>query len=404
MTPFARPFVSTDFATAPSPRGFSGYEAAYVTPKPVSRLLIVDSDGAMHAFLRDHLERRKYVVDCAAGPGDALERLGKCAPDIVLLDVPPSSPSHLELLRLIRGQNLDMAVIVTAADRSEQLAIDALRAGADDYLRKPFQLAEFETQLARVVSHLAVARQNAAVHEQLGTQLARAAQLQAELLPHDPPTLEGFELSALCVPAHGVGGDFYDWKQVSDDVLKLTVGDVMGKGMPAAMLMTATRTLLRAIAAETEPAHAIQAMASSLEDDLARSGAFVTLFHAQLDAAQSRLTFVDAGHGYAVLRRADGSIDLLRPSGLPLGIVSDETYEGGSVTLDPGDVLVLYTDGLKDARPDLWPTPDALASTIEHGASASDIVTRLVEEARAWAPLSRDFDDMTVVALRRSER
>ena len=356
----------------------------------------------MHTLLKDHLERRKYVVDYAPGPGDALTRIEKWAPDIVLLDVPTSSPYHLELLRLIRAQALDMAVIVTTSDRSEQLAIDALRAGADDYLRKPFQLAEFETQLARVVSHLAVKRQHAVLHRQLGTQMERAAQLQAELLPHDLPAIPGFELGASCVPAHGVGGDFYDWKQVSPDVLKLTVGDVMGNGIAAAMLMTAARTLLRAVT-DAEPAKAVQSMAATLEDDLARSGAFVTLFHAQLHVAESRVSFVDAGHGYAVLRRAKGGVELLRPQGLPLGIVTDETYEGGSVILEPDDVLVLYTDGLKDARPDLWPTPEALAATIEIGASASDIVARLLEEARAWAPLSRDIDDMTVVALRRTD-
>jgi serine phosphatase RsbU (regulator of sigma subunit) len=373
----------------------------FAAPKTISRLLIVDSDRANHLLLKDHFEIRKYVVDYAASPGDAIARIETNPPDIVLLNVPTSSPYHLELLRVIRAQNMDMAVVVTTSDRSEQLAIDALRAGADDYLRKPFQLSEFETQFARVVSRLAVMRQNAAVHRQLGTQLARAAQLQAELLPRGLPAMPGFELSASCVPAHGVGGDFYDWKQVSPDVLKLTVGDVMGKGMPAAMLMTATRTLLRAVAPDTAPADAVQLMAVTLEDDLARSGAFVTLFHAQLDARTSRLTYVDAGHGYAALRRANGCVELLRPRGLPLGIVTDEKYEGGSVSFDPGDVLVLYTDGLKDARPDLWPTPEALASKIESGASASEIVTRFVDEARAWAALSRDVDDITLVALRR---
>ncbi len=374
-------------------------ELAHTPPRPVVRVLIVNADSRIVPLIRLHLEARHFIVDYAPhGPG-AVARIKKLMPDVVVLDVPSSTPVSLEVLRFIRSENLDMAVIVITSDHSNDLAIEALRSGADDYLRTPFTSQEFDAELDRVIGRLISQRESAAQQRQLGMQLARAAEIQAELLPREFPSMAGFELSARCVSAHWVGGDFYDWQQAAPNLVKLTVGDVMGKGMPAALLMAAVRTVLRTVASDNEPAEAVQSMAATLDDDLGRSGVFVTLFHAQLDTATAQLTFVDAGHGYALLRRADGTVRALTPWSLPLGIVSDERYQGGCVTLDPGDALVVYTDGLKEARPDLWPTSDALAAYITNEMTPAAIVESLLDKAKAAGPLN---DDITLVVLRRS--
>ena len=373
-------------------------ELAHTPSRSVSRVLIVNADSHTVPLIGPHLASRKYVVDYALNGSDAIAKVEALQPDLVLLDVPTSTPGCLDVLKFIRSESLDMAVIVITSDRTEDLAIEALRNGADDYLRRPFKNGEFETELDRVVNRLTAQRASAAQQRQLGMQLARAAQIQAELLPRECPAMTGFELSACCMPAQWVGGDFYDWQQVAPNTVKLTIGDVMGKGMPAALLMAAVRTVLRSVASDNAPVEAVQSMAATLDDDLGRSGAFVTLFHAQLDTATAQLTFVDAGHGYALLRRADGTVQSLTPWSLPLGIVSDEKYQGGSTTLDPGDVLAVYTDGLKEARPDLWPTRDALAAHIGASMSAASIVEGLLDKAKAAGPLT---DDITVVVLRR---
>lgn len=373
-------------------------ELVHTPPRPISRVLIVNARSNTVPLLRTHLEGRKYVVDYALNGSDAVSKVKALQPDVVLLDVATLVPGCLDVLNFIRSENLDMAVIILTSDRTEDLAIEALRCGADDYIRRPFKSGEFETELDRVVNRLTAQRASAAQQRQLGMQLARAAQIQAELLPREFPAITGFELSACCMPAQWVGGDFYDWQQVAPNLVKLTVGDVMGKGMPAALLMAAVRTVLRSVASDNDPVEAVQSMAAALDDDLGRSGAFVTLFHAQLDTASAQLTFVDAGHGYVLLRRADGAVQSLTPWSLPLGIVSDEKYLGGCATLDPGDVLVVYTDGLKEARPDLWPTRDALAAHIGASMSAASIVEGLLEKAKAAGPLT---DDITVVVLRR---
>jgi serine phosphatase RsbU (regulator of sigma subunit) len=136
--------------------------------------------------------------------------------------------------------------------------------------------------------------------------------------------------------------------------------------------------------------------ARTLESDLERSESFVTLFHAQFDVAGRRLTYVDAGHGHVFVRRADGTAERLEAGGLPLGILPDETYAEGSMALQPGDTLVVYSDGLVDARPDLELTPATLAGQLSAAASAGETVDRLLALVD---PGGMPPDDLTVVAL-----
>jgi serine phosphatase RsbU (regulator of sigma subunit) len=232
---------------------------------------------------------------------------------------------------------------------------------------------------------------------QLEEELARAARVQADLLPREVPALPGFELAARCLPAREVGGDFFDWHETAPGLLTLTLGDVMGKGMPAALLMATVRAALEAVARQSPPAPAIQTVAAALERDLDRSGSFITLFHARANAATRSVEFVDAGHGHAFLRRVDGRVEALEPRGLPLGIQAEEAYQTGSVCLAPGDVMVVYSDGFLDARPDVLLTPDRAAAELRGAASALEIVDRLVALATPDGPLP---DDLTLVVLR----
>jgi phosphoserine phosphatase RsbU/P len=232
---------------------------------------------------------------------------------------------------------------------------------------------------------------------QLEEDLARAAQVQAELLPRDVPVLAGFELAARCLPAREVGGDFFDWHEPVPGFLTLTLGDVMGKGMPAALMMATVRAALEAVARQSPPALAVQTVATTLERDLESSGSFITLFHAQADITTRRVSFVDAGHGHAFLHRVGGTIEALQPRGLPLGVLPETDYQEGSVVLCPGDAMVIYSDGLIDARPDLAITPAALAEHLDGAGSALEIVDRLVSLVAGSEPLP---DDLTVMVLR----
>ena len=372
----------------------------------VPRVLVIDDDPEIHRLLRARLEARGYKVSFAASGEEGLAHLRDVNPDLIFLDVAMSGMTGIDVLDYVRSQRLDVAVILTTAYSSEQVAIAALRHGADDYLRKPFDRGEFQATLDRTLARLTMSRQIKALRRelekkqsQLAQEIARAAAVQAELLPTEQPTLSGFEIGARCIPASAVGGDFYDWQQLARGALSITVGDVMGKGMSAALLMATVRAVIRAMAAEHGPAAAVRQTAAALDDDLARSGSFVTLFHAQLNIETAELRYVDAGHGQVFLRRGNGVIEKLPPWGLPLGVASTEDYHEGSVTLGDGDLLVIYSDGLSEARPDLFRDNAMLAAQIPENEPATETAQRLVELATSAGPLP---DDLTVVAVRRA--
>jgi phosphoserine phosphatase RsbU/P len=232
---------------------------------------------------------------------------------------------------------------------------------------------------------------------QLQIELVYAAEIQAKLLPRSYPEISGFEVAAKCLPAKQVGGDFYDWQQVSATVFDLTLGDVMGKGMAAAMLMATVRAALHAVALYNGPAQALYLAEQALFKDLENSESFVTLFHAQLNAETRTLSFVDCGHGYVFMRRASGVVETLAPRGLPLGVQGGEIYQEGIIAFEKGDVLVLYSDGLIDANPQLVLTNEIFSEQMAGQESALEMVDRLIGLTGEPDPQP---DDITVLIVR----
>jgi len=371
---------------------------------PIQRVLVVDDDPDINRLVRVRLSSRGYAVASAANGEEALEQVGVDPPDLVFLDVSMPGIDGLAVLAELRARGLDLAVIMMTAFGSESVAIEALRHGADDYLRKPFDRNEFGVVLDRTVRRLELGRLNAWLraeleekHRQLAAELARAGAVQAELLPRERPDIAPFALDARCVPARDVGGDFYDWQLSQPGQLWLTLADVMGKGMPAALWMATVRTAMRAVVRDSPPDTAMRYVARALEPDLSRADAYVTLFLARLDVARRRLTYVDAGHGHVFVLRANGTVELLPTRGLPVGILPDETYQQGQVDFAPGDALILYSDGLIDARPDLVLDSPVIAAQLTGVNGVEEFVSRLIDFGSAGAgPLP---DDLTVVAL-----
>jgi serine phosphatase RsbU (regulator of sigma subunit) len=185
----------------------------------------------------------------------------------------------------------------------------------------------------------------------MAQELATAAGIQRGLLPAGPPELPGYEMDAFLESCHEVGGDLYDFHLRPDGRLLFVVGDVVGKGMGAALLMSSFLATVRVLY-ETMPEPA--ALAARLSDLLQRdagSGRFVTGFVGCLDPASGRLEYVNAGHPAPCLVR-DGVLRVIEGTGLPLGILPGASYEQGSVVIEPGELLALYSDGLPEAQHD----------------------------------------------------
>ena len=373
------------------------------------RVLVVDDDPSINRLLQVRLRTRGFQVEAAFDGEEALRALGSTPPDLILCDVSMPGASGLDVLAWVRAQSLDVAVIMTTAYGSEQVAVDALRRGADDYLRKPFDPAEFHIVIDRTLNRLLLSRQNALLRreldlqrQQLQAELDRASDVQAALLPQSDPSIPGYEIAALCRPARQVGGDFYDWQCLSGSDVSVSIGDVMGKGMAAAILMATVRTAFRAATDRVSPLETMMAVERALAEDLANANNFVTAIHVRLDYARHLVRYVDAGHGYGFVCRANGTVDHLAHRGFPLGIDPEIARplarKETTLMLDPGDALVMHSDGVVDAPEAEGIDIPSLAASLLAAGPASEMVTAMADRVGGQSHLP---DDLTIVVVRR---
>ncbi|MCH1867382.1 PP2C family protein-serine/threonine phosphatase [Nocardioides sp. CFH 31398] len=237
----------------------------------------------------------------------------------------------------------------------------------------------------------------------------RATAVQEALLP-PPLVLDGYDAAAVCLPTSVVSGDFYDHAGFGDAGHLLALADVMGKGTGAAILTATVRASLRAEATAyaqgrggrhedgADLGTVVSAVNALLVSDLAASDAFVTGFVAWAHPGRGEVRWVDAGHGLALVCRADGAVEQLRGGDLPLGITADWTWTESSVGLEPGDWFVLTSDGLLDL---LGGTMDSLGE-IARLALAAEHPRALVERVAELAETDPARDDVTVLAIRRT--
>jgi phosphoserine phosphatase RsbU/P len=360
------------------------------------RVLVVDDDADINRLLQVRLRNVGFAVTSAPDGETAIDMIWRDRPDMILLDISMPGISGLEVLDRIRKDDLDVAVVMTTAFGSEAVAIDALRRGADDYLRKPFEPGEFRAVIDRTLGRVHLRRQNEQLRKHLDAELKRAAEIQRILLPDKTPSLPNYDFAAVCQAAREVGGDFYDWYQDGNGRLGFTLGDVMGKGLPAALLMTTVRASLKPAIRMHDPATSVNVVASALEDDLARTRSFVTMFVGSLDTALHEVTYVDAGHGLAVVVRGDGKFERLTGTDVPVGIFPDTVYRSYSLYLGPGDALLIYSDGLQDTLDSR--DVESLATQVWRAPSAAAAVASLVDLARGSGEWT---DDVTLMVMRR---
>src|SRR6266404_430762 len=209
--------------------------------------------------------------------------------------------------------------------------------------------------LGLLASQVAIIIEKVMLHDQmlekqrLETQLEVARQVQLELLPARDPQLDGFDISAYNFPTEEVSGDYYDWVRIYDDQIGIVIADVAGKGVPAALLMAFLRAGLRAATHIGYAPHVSMAKVNYLLWESIERHQFVTAFYGILDATNRTLSYSNAGHNPALLMKADGTERFEERGGVPLGMFRDSRYYEYFETIEPGEVLVLYTDGVTEA-------------------------------------------------------
>jgi phosphoserine phosphatase RsbU/P len=274
-----------------------------------------------------------------------------------------------------------------------------------------FTQADLEL-LTALASSAAIAIENARLYRvavekgRMERELQVAYQVQASLLPANVPQLPGWELAARWKPAREVGGDFYDFIPLAEGALGVVIADVTDKGMPAALFMAFTRSIIRAsLDNAVSPFEGI-GRANELICAESSYGFFVTLFYARLDSSTGDLVYVNAGHNPPLLRRAlDGQLISLTRTGIPLGIEPGSAYEQDRIRMEPGDFLLLYTDGVTDAVNDQDEAfgINRLEKVVQDCPSCpvNEIVTAIEDALTHHVGSSVPYDDITFVVLKR---
>lgn len=267
--------------------------------------------------------------------------------------------------------------------------------------------------LAAIASNAAIAIENARLYQvavekgRMERELQVARGVQASLLPHETPQMPGWAFEARWQPARTVSGDYYDFIPLDGGQLGLVIADVSDKGMPAAVFMALTRSTIRATASHIpSPAEAI-AEANRLICADSAEGMFVTLFYGMLDPVSSRLTYVNAGHNPPLVCRAGEAehLEELRPTGMALGIVDDFPFEQRTLELQPGDSILLYTDGVPDASNEAneqFGMERLRRKYLEHRtAPVSGMVAALEGSIADFTGGETQFDDIAILAVKR---
>jgi len=177
----------------------------------------------------------------------------------------------------------------------------------------------------------------------------RAREIQQALMPRELPRIRGCELAAGCQPARVVGGDYFDAIRLGDARAAIAIGDVSGKGMAAALLMSNLQAIVRAFAPGGMAPQELCAKANQLIAGNVAPGKYITFFYAVIDSVDMRIDYCNAGHNPPILRRRDGAVERLCEGGPVLGVFPGAAYESGAAELRPGDCLVAYTDGISEA-------------------------------------------------------
>lgn len=302
---------------------------------------------------------------------------------------------------LLRDRAIGSAIILPLLNGTAQLGglVLGFRGPTDATFEVAARLSVMNATLGRAFANILTHERDQIDLATNKEEMDRAAEIQRTLLPTEAPTVAGYQVGGACTPARRVAGDFFDLR-ADDAAVWMTLGDVMGKGLGGAMLMASVRSALRSGARNESVAETIRRTANAISDDLDRSGSFVSLFHGRLDLATNTLEFVDAGLGLAIVVRADGAVERLTTSGLPIGLLAD-AWPAQTLALAPGDALVVMSDGMIDLGTEARSQADVerVFSQLAHRVRAAPVVDDAM--ARHLTRVDDPDDDLTIVLLRR---
>jgi sigma-B regulation protein RsbU (phosphoserine phosphatase) len=373
-------------------------EAATLNALPL-RVLVCDDQPDVLEAMRLLLKGQGCQAVTVDSPKALLRTARTGGFDVILMDLnytrdTTSGAEGMDLLASLEAQGNTAPVVVMTAWSSVDLAVEAMRRGACDFIQKPWDNHRV----------MAVIRKQADSVRRRKSELEIAANVQQKLFPHKPVHLDTLDYAGQCVAAREVGGDYYDFLEVADSTMAFVLGDVSGKGVPAALLMANLQACFRSQEphALLEPVHVLQTVNRHFYESTAAER-FATLFFGIYNDRTRKLRYVNCGHVPPLLLRASGALERLDPTATPLGAFSRWSCTEEQVQVCPGDALVLYSDGVTEAGLDgdeeFGEARLATAMRDSQSQPAAALVQNIVDAVAVFSSGSRS-DDVTVVGIR----
>jgi phosphoserine phosphatase RsbU/P len=381
------------------------------------KILVVDDEPDLQMLMlqkfRTKVRNKEYEFLFAEDGREALNKIEE-HPDLCLIlsDINMPKMDGLTLLNELQQLNRpDVKTVMVSAYGDMENIRTAMNRGAYDFVTKPIDFSDLETTIEktlREINQYLKARDMEQQLESLNYDLDMAARIQQKLLHQDFPVFPDdnrFNIFANMIAAKHVGGDFYDFFKYDENHVSFFIGDVAGKGMPAAIYMAVCRTMLKAIGSEVKnPAECIAKVNNMLipESDIST---FVTVFYGLLNTETGKLTYCNGGHNLPYLLRTDGIVEELKDvGGLLLGKFENAPYEQHTLQLNPGDTLVTFTDGVTEAENEDQEFFDE-ERVIEYLKTHTDknlnsLVKGLFLEVMKFSGSALQTDDITVLSVR----
>lgn len=358
-------------------------------------------EGLRHLAVEDPREARRVFLQLLDSGGPALDHFLGCI----------SSPADGRLRHLVASalrthrdrERLAPHLIAwheIETDGFTQRAIDAALDGLDTR-------TSAQTALALEVARLTTAiGREMAQRERLNREMEIAREVQEDLFPQRLPSVQGLDFCGHCRPAREVGGDYYDFLELPEGRLGIAIGDVSGKGVGAALMMASLEASLRALASVLDDLAELMERVDRLVHQASAPNRYATLFYAEYDPRSRQLSYVNAGHNPPViLRRSGAGCEVFRlETGGPVVGLGRRGYQQGSFALEPGDLAVLFTDGVSEsmnARDEDWGEDRLIEFALTCSEMpAVEVMNRIQAAAEAFAAGAAQHDDMTLVVLR----
>ena len=348
-----------------------------------TKILVVDDEPDIELLIRQKFAKQLQLKEIefvfASNGAEALKALYQDPEILVILtDINMPEMDGLVLLSHLQDFNrIYKAVIISAYGDMSNIR-KAMSRGASDFITKPIDFKDLEVTVFNAVEQCLTLKKGMEAQKMLldlEKEIAIAANIQQSIIPHhfDPfPENHSFEIYGTMIPATKIGGDFFDFFPLDENRLGFVIADVSGKGIPAAFFMAMSRVIIRASAKKASSANNCLEEANRVLCTDNEACMFVTAFYGIYHLNTGLIEYANAGHPPPYVFKAEGDLkEIARNEGIPLGIMQSNTYKKGQLTLNKGDTLILYTDGIIEAR---------------NPQSESYGETRFIDDIKSWTP------------------